>query len=276
MRTIDSFAFLIDTVFGELEAASRVEIDCTTANSKENNENRSNLRITAVNGQHSASHYLHFMKHLRAETMENLRETLPQIAPGDMEVFLDQALRRIRIIARSVCIPGDSISSEHRRRMFQWSVRQVQFRCNGKTAHQPQIINDVLVRTRRHAWIFYIVIKKLEDRINCCAGATLNVSVISPVREQKPVYKFRLTCTVAFLGAMLRVLCDRNIVENPNIAELCRRMANSFYTDRQNSLSPHSFRNFFDNPSPEILEKLLEEIRIWEKYTEKFIERQRL
>jgi uncharacterized protein YcgL (UPF0745 family) len=80
---------------------------------------------------------------------------------------------------------------------------------------------------------------------------------------------------VAFLGALLRVLCDRDIVEDPNVAELCRRMSHFLYTGRQENISPHSLRNSFDDPKPEVLVKLLEELKLCEKYTEKFIDRQR-
>jgi len=157
-----------------------------------------------------------------------------------------------------------------------WSQKQIHCICNGieteNTLHGLQAIHQ----TRRHAWIFYLVVKKLEDRIRCAAGANLFVTITpSSFSLQKPDSKFKLSCTVTFLGALLRVLCDRNILENPNVADLCRRMSLSLYTGRQENISPHSLRNAFDDPKPEVLMKVLEELKICEKYTEKFINRQR-
>jgi hypothetical protein len=93
---------------------------------------------------------------------------------------------------------------------------------------------------------------------------------------QRSAPRFKFTRTVAFLGCFLRVLCDRNIIESPNVAELCRQMAGLFSTGRSDVLSAHCLRNYFDNPNPENLEKLLEELKICVRYTEKFIQRQRL
>jgi len=276
MKSTDSFAFLADTILGELEKVSRVDIECTKVSPDGHSGTSGNLRVKALNGQHSAGHYLHYLNHIRSETMTNLRETIPQITPDELEIFIDYLLRRIRMIIRTVQFNDISGTGGRRRPVPQWSARRVTLRCNGKTSHQPGIIDDALAGTRRHAWIFYLVVKKLEERVTSCAGAMLNIPASSPSKPPKPFNRFRLNCTVAFVGALLRVLCDRNIIENPNIAELCRLTADSCCTARQNILSARGIRNCFDDPTPETLEKLLKEIKIWVTYIEKFIPRQRL
>ncbi|MCK9220139.1 MAG: hypothetical protein PHF97_08435 [Bacteroidales bacterium] len=88
MNTQESFAFLIDNIFGGLEAASRVGIDCIIAGSKEDQVNSDNLHIKSVNGCNSVYHYLNFLKHLRVETMMNFCDTISQVAPCDLESFI--------------------------------------------------------------------------------------------------------------------------------------------------------------------------------------------
>jgi hypothetical protein len=276
MKSIDSFPFLIDYILEDLEKASRIEIDLHIPNPENPEKHDNGIIGISVNGQCSAQRFLHYMKDGKAVTMNKLREILPQIAPGDNEIFFEQVQRRIRRILQSVYIIYANGKESSSIQNVCWSQKQIHCRCNGieteNTLHGSKAMNQ----TRRHAWIFYLVVKKLEDRINCAAGAHLFFTITpSSFPLQKPDSKFKLSCTVTFLGALLRVLCDRNIVENPNVADLCRRMSLAFCTDKQESFSPNSLRNAFDDPKSEVLMKVLEELKFCEKYTEKFINRQR-
>jgi hypothetical protein len=155
-------------------------------------------------------------------------------------------------------------------------MRSLVCKYNGSTSLDPEIISEVLQITRRYAWIYYLVLRRLEERINSCAGISLTSLVSSALQHKtNQAKKFRLGSTVDFYGAMLRVLCDRNLLEDPNVDELCRRMAGAVYTHRQDVLSPKSIRHCFDYPTPKALEKVLTETRLIEKYIIKFIERLR-
>lgn len=100
------------------------------------------------------------------------------------------------------------------------------------------------------------------------AGMAARLSVKQPD-------KIRLNCTVAFFSALMRVLCDRNLVDKPNVSDLCRKVSGTCSTTRQQNLSPRSIRNHFDDPSPDVLEALLNEFRMCGNYTANLIQRQR-
>lgn len=275
MKTIESFPFLIDDIFGDLEAASRITIDCGLVN-ENNHAIHDNLRVITVNGMDTDYHFFHFMKHLKADVMEKFRGALPQTVPSDGEIFIDCALRRMRKIGLSVAVTRSATANEHEGKTVQWAVRSLICRYNGNSTLDLEIIAEVLQITRRHAWIYYLVMRRLEDRSNSCAGVNLTILVNSvALQKDSQAKKFRAGCTVDFIGAMLRVLCDRNLLEEPNVDELCRKIAGSVYTHRQNVVSPKGLRNCFDNPKPEALEKVLSEIQLIEKYIIKFIDRQR-
>jgi hypothetical protein len=274
MHLVGSYPLLIDNIVNDLENASRIRIECQSAE-KTKFPAHPGLQITAISNCNSACNFLHYMEHVRAETMNKLRETLPQIAPADRETFIDQLLRRVRKATLSVTMTGSPGSANKPYRKFQWAIRHVICLYQGQRTYEPTIMTEAVALTCRHAMIYYLVLKKLEDRINSCAGSALNIlatSSVNPVSTHSQ--KFRLSCTVAFFCAMLRVMCDRNILENPNVSELCRRMAAACCTNRQENLSPHSLRNCFDDPSPAVLEELLKEVMLWEKYILKFIHRQ--
>lgn len=275
MKTTDSFAFMIDNIFGMLEEASHVEIDCTPVDSDEIGQNDSKIKITAVNGFKTSYNYLNFMSDQREKIMEKIRETLPEVAPENMETFIDMTQRRIRIMAHCISIPGRTQSNEPQQARICWTARHVTCRHKGKIIRQRQIIEEAINLSQRHALIFSLVLQRLELRLNGCLGVSLNFHASSEVRPKTHAYRFRINCTEEFMAMLVRLLYDRNIIDNPNIAELCRQMTNACYTSRKLYLSPHAFRKYFDNPTPEIIEKLLEEMRIATKYLEKFIQRQR-
>ncbi len=275
MNTIESFPYLIDNILADLEAAARIRIDCQSVD-KTNSTEGDILRVTAVNDMISACHFFHYMEHLRVEAMNKLRETLPQIATSDMEAFFDQMLRRVRKISHSVEVNRSSVPTDNHGMTVYWARRSLNCRYHYRNTQEPEVVRAALVNTRRHALTYYLVLKKLEDRIKCCAGAALGIQ-FTPLTFHgiKQGTKFKLTCSVAFLSAFLRILCDRNLVENPNVSELCRRIAAACCTSRQENLSPHSLRNCFDNPTPEVLENVREELRLCDKYIMNLIRRQR-
>ncbi len=275
MHSTASFPYLVDFVLRDLEEASRIRIECRQADEK-NHGMTGNLLIVSVNGCASCTGFLHLMEHLRAQTTERLRENLAQVSPADLDAFFNLLLRRLRKILNTVVVIKYPWPAEREQQRAGWCVKMVDCRCVGDITSNKETIDEVVCLTRRYAKIYYLELKKLEERFNSLAGASLAIFFSSKgIPAGRPGQKFRLSCTVAFFCAMLRILCDRNIVENPNIAELCRRIAASCSTARHENLSPQSLRNCFDDPSPETLEELLAEVRIWEKYIIGFIGRQR-
>jgi hypothetical protein len=274
MKSLESFPFMIDEIFDGLEESSRIEIELDPSVLENPAGQSVSSLVKSVNGQRSVQHYLHYMKDIKAETLDKLIEILPQVRPVDTESFFEQVQRRIRRTLQTITIINQYGPERPMIRNVRWNHRHVHFRCNGVVTENSPSCYRSLHQTHRHAWIFYLVVKKLEERTNGFAGVALLMSVTPPLRAEKASHpKFRLSCTVAYLGAMLRVIVDRNIIDKPNIAELIRRIGSAFYTVRQENIGLKSLRNAYDNPNDQILEQVLQELKLWERYIEKFIER---
>ena len=222
MSTYESFPFFIDQVLGELEDASTIRIEC---NARDDRSRRicGNIKITSVNGAPSALYFMHYMEHLRAGVMERLRELLPRVGAGDMDSLLDDLLRRIRRAGRSAEVIRPTDSGDLAGLKAQWTIRFVRCRYKGRDTNNQEILREVAALTRRYALIYRCELRKLEDRITLCAATGFSVAhAMQNSGSIRPAAKLRLSCSVAFFCAMLRTICDRNIVENPNISELCR------------------------------------------------------
>ncbi|MEI6174930.1 MAG: hypothetical protein WCR01_14360 [Bacteroidota bacterium] len=275
MKTPDSFAYMIDNIFGELEEVSHVEIDSTPADPDETGQNENRLKITAVNGFKTAYTYLNFMRTQREKVMEKLKETMCEVAPEYTETFIDMVLRRIRIMVHCINIPDWTKLKETPPDQFFWNPRHVTCRHMGKITRQHRIIEESIALSQRYTLIFLLVMKRLKSRIKRYSGVSVNVPDSSEGKPKTHAYRFRINCTEEFMAMLVRLLYDRNILDNPVVSELCRQMTDTCYTSRKLQLSPGAFRKYFDNPTPEIIEKLLAEMRIATKYLEKLIERQR-
>ncbi len=273
MATCESIPFLIDQILGELEEAATIRIECNAADGGSRRVS-GNIKITSVNGATCAWHFLHYMEHLRGVVMERLREAIPRVGPGDMDIMLDQLLRRVRRIGRSAEVIRLQEGCKATGLKAQWLKRFVRCRYQGRDTENPEIWEEAISLTHRYALIYLCEMRKLEDRITLCAATGFSIPAAAPANSGiRPAAKFRLSCSVAFFCAMLRTVCDRNIVENPNISELCRMIAAACCTTKQETLSARSLRNCFNNPTPKVLEEVLNEVHAWDRYLTKFISR---
>jgi hypothetical protein len=209
--------------------------------------------------------------------MHKLRQVVLQVAPAETEAFFDLLKRRSRQYLRTVTITTIIEKETSFIEDVSWTPEYVFFLCNGQEIALTIAGYQGMRQTRRHAWIYYLIMKKLDERINNMADASFILSMLQPSLPQKTIHsKFRLSCTVAYLGALLRVLSDKKIIEIPNISSFCRLISPFLSTERQEKISPESLRNYIDHPTPEVLTILNEEFKNYQRYTEKFIHRQRL
>lgn len=78
------------------------------------------------------------------------------------------------------------------------------------------------------------------------------------VEESEPARRVTITvrCTVEELAVFGKMLYNDHAFVQMNRAQFCRLIANFFSTTRQAKISEHSFRNHFDNPSADVVERI--------------------
>ncbi len=140
----------------------------------------------------------------------------------------------------------------------------------------PGDYKSTLDQASRDALIYYLLKTRRERNLSSPDEGKQKVkrtSITPPVNDNQS--RIRLGCPVSMFGALLRVMSDRQFFENQNTSELCRKVVASLSSQQAKQIGLKSLRNSFDDPEPETLERLLEELRVWVRYTEKFIDRQR-
>ena len=186
-----------------------------------------------IKGYHTPDRYLHYLEFLKTEAIKKLTATLPLIDPFDICFFYKQVSARIL----EVTVLSKTLPDEYAR-------------------------------------VYLQVIKELEDwaRVIIPASSVINQSGVQS-RTVEDLSKIEFGCSVTYLAALMQMLHLRKILVIENVAEFSRQVKAYFRTPGQPDMSAHSFRNAFDNPSIEVLEKLLEDQRLLVFDLERTIER---
>jgi hypothetical protein len=270
----ESFPCLIDLIFGELEGMSSIRIDCFGDRNREESQNNG-FRIR-VNGMDSPLHYLHYMRALKSCILQKLEATLASFPAEHRHIFMKQVYRRIRRITAPATVNDGPGSKERGRQRVAWVQERVHCFFNGRENPDPVIRESALVLASRYAMIYHLVMKRLESGVRSCEN-NRNLFIPSLPAHYTTNYRspIRLSFSVPLFGALLRVMSDRQVFEARNVSEFCRKLVSIVDSSEGRRLGLRSLRIAYDDPLPETLEKLREELKIWVRYTEKFIERQR-
>jgi hypothetical protein len=263
----ESFPYLLDEIFAGLASHFPPEI-------RFSQETNGQIRIVAVCGKEDAGQLLNLMKHRKAELLEKMAAAISAISLSDLDIFMDQAKRRMRRIMACFTQQSSGIDNDEKVSGMTWNPNRLRCKCDETPEADPRIVAEVISLTRRHAKVAYLLMTELDKRLNFYAGASIQI-IHSTEKgpDITPKTRFRLNCTVSFLGTLFMVLIERNIIENPNITDLSRRIAALFCTPRQETISPSSLRNAVNCPDPQALEQLLNELQFMIRYVERTLER---
>ncbi len=276
MHTPDSFPHLLDKIFEDLKIVSKIEITCKIAGAT-NDEQKQVLSILSVNSQKSERKYNNYLKFLKSVVLEDLKKTLHNIASENTEIFIEQAEDRISQIAGSVTNAKVKLKNGSFMHTTHWSAKVVTILCNEPNTLSPDQTTQAIIQTQGYTLIFDSTVKKIFERLSSYAGISAYHSFSSEPEPQSTPENtiYKISGTLEFTGAMIRVFCDRQLLETQNLSALCRQLSPYISTIRKEKPSPGNLRNCINNPKPEVLEKLLQEFKLCVKYTEKFIDRQR-
>ena len=252
----ESFPYLLDEIFAGLDDTFPPEITISLAPDR-------SPKVDTVCGKNDIIQYLNLLKYLKAESLAKMTQAISQLSPMDFDSFMIMAKRRVRRLLCSftdIAHEGEKVETSS---SVSWRTNKVRCICNDMPDNNPRINCEVIRQTKRHARLAYLVFKQMEERMNYFSCTTeCPTTLLENLPGNVPKTKFRLACSVQYLGAFLGTLIDRQLLENPNISELCRRVAATFITIRTESISPLSLRNAIHTPDPQALEQLLMDFEV--------------
>jgi hypothetical protein len=264
MKKIEHFPHMLNQMFSELNAASKIVISCTIPSTHHTGLENGSPRLTGVNGCNSVTTFTDYLYSLKAGLLETLSEELPELDVQVRRMFIHQVILRCRSYA---CITSpletdDYPVNKKGYQQIRWGFHKPVF--NPGEGPQPDVHAQkiLLSLTSRYAYVWRLIGEELLDELHWLHCHATFLPVLNHPPDRKPAHeKIPLKDNVAELGAMARLFYDNNAIDLDNKTLFCKLIADMFSTPRQKDISPRSLKNHFDCPSLETMDQLREELR---------------
>jgi hypothetical protein len=276
MKTIESFPQLINDIFGELEMASQISIDCIASSDTCLETDDAIIRVVAVNGMRTPRRFLRRMKCLKNEVHAKFQEIFGMIDPGNQDTFVDLALCRAEKIAQTVMFTRSSGPEEWITQSVCWAPGQVHCYIEDVEFSDSFRIAEAVLLTRQYAWHYYTEIYRVEELISSYASDTIN----QPIGEQEEYentvqHNLMLNWPIPVVCVLMRALYDTNRLENFTLSEISHWISENFFTSSDERLDPEVILDLLENPSQEAMDELKVKLDEIEKCIKKFLRQQR-
>ena len=255
---------MLNQMFSELNAASKIVISFTTSSTHNAGLENDSPRLTGVNGCNSLTTFTDYLYNLKAGLLERLSEDLPELDVQVRRMFIHQVILRCRSYAgvTSPLEKDDNQVNPAGCLQIRWGFHHPAF--DPGEAPQPDVhAQKILFRlTSRYAHVWRLIGDELLDELHWlhCHATFLPVLDLPP--DLKPANeKITLRCSVMVLGGIARLFYDINAFAIGNKKLFCEMVPDLFSTVRQKDISPRSLKNHFDSVNPKIMDLIREILR---------------
>jgi len=264
MKNLELFPHMLNQMFSELNAASKIVISFSTSSTGNNGLENDSPRLTGVNGCNSVTAFTDYLHNLKAGLLERLSDDLPDLDVQARRMFIRQVILRCRSYA-SVTSPlelDDNPGNNTGSLQIRWGFHHPVFD-PGEGPRPDVYTQKILLRlTSRYASVWRLIGDGLLDELHWlhCHATFLPVLDLPP--DLKPANeKITLRCSVMMLGGLARLFYDINAFAIDNKKLFCEMVPDLFSTVRQKDISPRSLKNHFDTVTPEIMDLIREILR---------------
>ena len=264
----------LDDIFAPLAAAIPFQI--TYISQKTNIGDT--LSIATVNHCNHPNLFRTRYASLSIKIRQKLSNASRELATGDKDLFYEQAIHRAEKLLETLIIP---LSNLHEYRPHHEIPRLfTAFELIGPPGHTPskEETCTLLMKAQPYAQAWYQAIQSfIFGIIGMISGLEINSDpknkkgTLVPQEFQGIFGKIRFKGSVAVLGALLRILIERCIIDSSNKSDLCRLFAALFTTQRQSDISWRSLKNHLDCPTESALRYWDIEVTHWHHLSRKLI-----
>jgi hypothetical protein len=260
MEHMDTYGFILDEIFYQIDEFSRIIIDYQLNESSGGKQPGNSFSVLLVNGHKDPRAFYHFMVFLCNGIIHRVIDHLPNLASGEQAVFIDYAIRRfnkLRSIACCIESPAEFTNMYGKRTPLIWVFKREFIDPGTETEKSLPVPEAVLVKASLFAYYWKNSLQDTAEKLNFIRTYYEYIPdrpvIAAPV--MKPV-KIKINRTVPQLAGYLRLLHKMDVFGSISKAELCRLFAGLFQTEKQEEISPKSLKNHFDSPPPEAMEFL--------------------
>lgn len=260
MSKPDSFPYLLDCIFGELNEAFGIILEFKTDNSVLKSPG---LTVVSVNGHISGSTFKNWLINLCVHIIDQIGTEIKSMSYAKKEEFLQLSLRRARYLS---CLASgynvkNNLEKNINNEFSSIFLRRVKCLIDGSVISDPVKINQALRQVARYFVIWQHFINELIATLNIfLCYIRMNPENISINAPSEGRIKYQSGTTVACLATRTRIDFECNLFQTKNKLEICRQVVAVYSTPNQPYISPNSFKNYFYYPPLEVLDQVEKEL----------------
>ena len=282
MKQMNFIPHTVDGIFRDLNRESKVTI-CLSGISGQpvNLHTDQGYSVEKVNNCTTAKEfYARLLSHCTGARLAAM-DALHLLDPSENSALLLECIHRVdQLMLRTVPVYFPVHPSLPETGRHHYTRRFLAARLEGlSTGAEPsqEVIRRILLDAHRFAIQWNKAINVLQIQLISLLATLEHQSDLFP----SPAYsltqathvpsseKIRFNGTVPKLASLARILATRNLFEMKNKSQFFRRVVGSFSTAKQPDISWVSFRNHFDNPTPEELSFWDAELSEWRRIIRK-------
>jgi len=277
MKEIESTTELLNEIFSEFNDASTVFVFYQVINPEPSISAEPLMQIISVNGYITLFNYTCAMNEMQMKLLSRIKETEQQLEPQDRQMFLIQAISRCKQLMLAVAPVTMGCKHCKSQEEGDGSCRVFEdvvfINMNGPDIYRPD--TSLRMLTAPYASLWQLILDEILQDLQCSIDPDERIPdryllPQLPMPDAESRMKLCIKTSVPLLAALCRILYDSGVFKIGNKAKFCRIIVNLVCTPLRTDISPASFKNHFDAPCTENIQKLIAELGILLQFLRKF------
>jgi len=246
---------LLDTAFDRLEEESAISIRFSLCFDLEAGAESREFIVHSVNGCESPEEFRRKLEHMVMAFLEQIHQQAVKMEKNQCTLYIDEALERMQILRNTVCFNRQSALRSGNRPC--WVFHKPVFECTQEQPIPGYARNALLRITSPYAYAWKSVMAECAGRLRDIGFylSFMGASQPTTAAEIPHFNKLMIKTPVPALACFIFAASDAGLIHAGTKQELYRICCAMFSTSNAPEISPKSFRNHYDYPTPETLQE---------------------
>jgi hypothetical protein len=246
---------LLDSVFDELEAEAEIRISFSVCFDRDAGTGNREFIVHSVNSCESTEQYRRKLEKITASLLERVHQQSVKMEKEACTLFMVAARERLQCLRNTLRF--DRCSGVLHGKRPCWVFHNPLLDCESTLAIPAYVRNAVLRLSSPYAFAWKTALSACDERLKDM------VFYFTVIGNQRPATaaevphfnKLLVKTPVPDLACFIFAASDAGLIQADTKQELYRICCGMFRTSNAPEISPKSFRNHFDYPTPEALQE---------------------
>jgi len=246
---------LLDSAFDMLEEESAISIRFSVCFDQEAGAGNREFIVHSVNECESSDEFRRKLDRMVSAFLEQIHQQALKMDKSQCTLYMNGALERMHSLRNMVCFNRKLALRSGKRPC--WVFHNPVFDCTQQQPVPGYVRNALLRITSPYAFAWKSAMAECTSRLRDMEFylSFVEASRAATAEEIPHFNKMLIKTPVPALACFIYAASDAGLIHSDTKQQLYRLCCGFFCTDNAPEISPKSFRNHFDNPTPETLQE---------------------